>query len=73
MPGGYLSFGIYQALGGEREFGEFWKTLGFPVILLIALSYLLVDRMFISQTHWAAGSIVFIFVLAVAVFARMIH
>ena len=73
MPGGYLSFGIYQALGGEREFGEFWKTLGFPVLVLIALSYVLVDRTFISQTQWAAGSVGFIIFLAVAVFARMIH
>ena len=73
MPGGYLSYGIYVKLGGEREFGDFWKILGFPVITFIALCYLLVDRAVVTQKQWVVGSICLILVLAVAVAARLIR
>jgi hypothetical protein len=73
MPGGYLSHGIYQRLGGEREFGAFWMSLGFPVILLIGLCYLLVDRSIINQKQWLVGSVGLIICMAAAVYARLIH
>ena len=44
MPGGYLSFGIYQKLGGEREFGTFWLQLGLPTVVACAASWLLVAQ-----------------------------
>ena len=44
MPGGYLSFGIYQKLGGEREFGAFWLHLGLPTIVACAACWLLVAQ-----------------------------
>ena len=73
MPGGYLSHGIYQRLGGEREFGAFWMSLGFPVILLIGLCYLLVDRSIINQKQWIVGSVGLIICMAAAVYARLIY
>eukprot|EP00966_Prymnesium_polylepis_P083604 1936490-Prymnesium_polylepis.1 len=39
MPGGYLSYGIYQKLGGEREFGAFWLYLGLPTIAAFSANH----------------------------------
>ena len=41
MPGGYLNYGIYKLLGGERSFGDFWFQLGLPVIAVILGSLVL--------------------------------
>ena len=75
MPGGYLSFGIYQALGGEREFGDFWKSLGIPTIVLIATCYALLVRSLavMSQRAWMLSALVVIAMMATAVGLRMIH
>ena len=74
MPGGHLSFGIYEALGGERDFGTFWRQLGLPVILLIATCYaLLVRGDMMSQRAWMIGSLGVIALMAAAVGCRMIH
>ena len=74
MPGGYLSFGIYTWLGGERDFGSFWRQLGLPVILLIATCYLLLVRgAVMSQRVWMIGSVGGIAVMAAAVGCRLIH
>ena len=51
MPGGYLSFGIYQKLGGEREFGAFWLHLGLPTIVACAACWLLVAQVAHATTH----------------------
>ena len=74
MPGGYLSFGIYQKLGGERDFGDFWLKLGLPSILLIAAGYFfLVAQRVVTQKQWMIGSVAFIVGMALAVFVRMLH
>jgi hypothetical protein len=74
MPGGYLSFGIYQALGGERTFGEFWATLGLPVVVLLASCYLLLVRHdIVSQRTWIIGSVGMIAVMTAAIGLRMIR
>jgi hypothetical protein len=74
MPGGYLSFGIYQSLGGERDFGTFWRQLGLPVILLIAACYaLLVRGAVMSQRVWMIGSAAGVASMATAVGCRAIH
>ena len=39
MPGGQLSFFIYQQLGGERGFGDFWLRLGLPVLAGLIVGY----------------------------------
>lgn len=75
MPGGYLSFGIYQALGGERDFGEFWRQLGLPVILLVAVCYFLLVRSaaIISQRTWMIWSAGGIASMAMAVSVRAVR
>jgi len=71
MPGGLLSFGIYQKLGGEREFGAFWRVLGLPTIAIIATGYiLLVSKQAISQKAWLLGSLALVAVMAAAVYVR---
>tara|TARA_B110001452_G_scaffold111518_1_gene92437 strand:- start:3 stop:227 length:225 start_codon:yes stop_codon:yes gene_type:complete len=71
MPGGLLSFGIYQKLGGEREFGAFWRVLGLPTIAIIAAGYiLLVSKQAISQKAWALGSLALVVAMAAAVYVR---
>ena len=72
MPGGQLSFGIYQAIGGEREFSAFWLHLGLPGFAAIGASYLLVPHI-LSFRNWIYVSISFVAVLAAAVNARAIH
>lgn len=72
MPGGYLSFGIYQKLGGQREFGAFWMQLGLPTIAGIAACWLLVAQRIISQKVWMCGSVATIVAMAVAVLLRLI-
>ena len=72
MPGGYLSFGIYQKLGGEREFGAFWLQLGLPTIAAITTCWLLIAQRIISQKAWMVGSVGFIVAMAVAVNLRII-
>ena len=73
MPGGYLSFGIYQKLGGEREFAVFWLQLGLPTIITIALCYFsMVAQRIISQKVWIWGSVGLIAAMALAVKARFI-
>ena len=71
MPGGHLTFFVYQKLGGEREFVAFWKELGLPVLLLVALAYLLVDRAF-NKSSWMVGSLGFVGAMAVAVGSRVV-
>ena len=39
MPGGHLTHGIYNLLGGEREFGPFWYEVGLPLLAMLALSF----------------------------------
>ena len=75
MPGGYLTFGIYQALGGERAFGSFWKEIGLPTILFIATCYVTTVRSLaiMSQQAWMISSLVVIAMMAMAVVLRMIH
>ena len=74
MPGGYLSFGVYQALGGERSFGEFWSQLGFPTILLVATCYFaLVHHAVVSQRAWLIASVGWIVLMAIAIFLRTIR
>ena len=41
MPGGQLSFFLYQQLGGEQSFREFWLHMGLPVVGVLALAYVL--------------------------------
>lgn len=41
MPGGQLSFFVYQQLGGEQSFREFWLHLGLPVVAVLGLAYAL--------------------------------
>lgn len=72
MPGGYLSFGIYQTLGGEREFGAFWLQLGLPTIVVIATCYALVMQQVVSQKTWMYGSLGLIVAMAIAVNLRML-
>ena len=72
MPGGYLSFGIYQKLGGEREFGVFWLHLGLPTIAAISVCWFLVVQRIISQKAWMVGSVGVIAAMALAVSARLI-
>ena len=72
MPGGHLSFGIYQKLGGEREFGPFWLQLGLPTVAVIATCYLLVAQKMISQREWMVFSVGLIVAMALAVYARML-
>mgnify|MGYP006142083775 CR=1 FL=1 len=72
MPGGYLSFGIYQKLGGEREFGAFWLQLGLPTIAAIATCYVLVVQRIISQRTWIIGSAGLVSAMALAVNARIL-
>ena len=67
MPGGHLSFAIYQRLGGEREFGAFWLQLGLPTVAVLAVCYLL-----LSQRTWMIVSAGLIAAMAVAVNARML-
>ena len=57
MPGGYLSFGIYQRLGGERDFGAFWLQLGLPTIVACAACWLLVAQRLMSPKAWAVCSV----------------
>ena len=73
MPGGYLSFGIYQWLGGEREFGVFWLQLGLPTVAVVALLwFFLVAQGIVTQKTWIVGSIGLIVTMALAVFSRLI-
>lgn len=72
MPGGYLSLGIYQRLGGEREFGAFWLQLGLPTIVTCAACLLLVTQRLMSPKAWVVCSVGLIAVLALAVSARLI-
>jgi len=72
VPGGLLSHGIYLKLGGEREFGEFWRQLGLPTIAVIALCWLLVGKV-ITQKSWLYASIAFIASIATAVYARAVR
>ena len=72
MPGGYLSFGIYQKLGGEREFGTFWLQLGLPSVGAIGTCWLLVAHRIISQKAWMIGSVGTVAAMALAVSARLI-
>ena len=72
MPGGYLSFGIYQRLGGEREFGPFWLLLGLPTIATIAACYFLVVQRMISLKVCMYGSVGLIAIMALAVHARVL-
>ena len=74
MPGGLLSHGIYQKLGGTLEFGPFWRTLGLPTLAVLALCYgLLVSRQIVSQKTWIIGSIGLVASMAAAVYLRVIH
>ena len=75
MPGGYLSFGIYQRLGGEREFGQFWLQLGLPTLALIvaAFFFLVQQQRIMSQKTWMITSIGLIAVMAFAVVVRLIR
>ena len=73
MPGGYLSFGIYQKLGGEREFGTFWLQLGLPTVIACAACWLLVAQRVVSQRSWVVGSIGLVAAMALAVSARLIY
>ena len=74
MPGGHLSHGIYRTLGGERDFGAFWRELGLPVILFIAACFLLLVRnAVISQRVWMMASAAVIVLMAMAVVTRAIH
>ena len=72
MPGGLLSFGVYQRLGGERDFGKFWQQLGLPTIVAIAALYALVAQRIISQKSWIACSIGLVVIMALAVHFRML-
>ena len=72
MPGGYLSYGIYQYLGGERDLGTFWLQLGLPSVAVIGASYFLVVQRIVSQNMWMACSVVFIAAMALAVGVRVI-
>ena len=72
MPGGYLSFGIYQRLGGEREFGAFWLQLGLPTIVACAACWLPVAQRLMSPKAWVLCSVGLIGALALAVSARLI-
>jgi hypothetical protein len=72
MPGGYLSFGIYQKLGGEREFGPFWLQLGLPTVATIGFCWFFVAQRIISQKAWMMGSIGLIVAMALAVSVRLI-
>jgi len=72
MPGGQLSFGIYQALGGEREFGAFWVQLGLPTIAVIAACYGLAAHQVLNQKSWIYGSVGLVVAMALAVRVRMV-
>ena len=70
MPGGQLSYFIYQQLGGELSFGSFWMKLGLPTVAVIAMAFCVVDK---AHTRtWAAGSFLLIAIMAACVRARMI-
>jgi len=74
MPGGLLSHGVYQTLGGERDFGEFWRRLGLPTLGVIALCYVvLVRTSVVSQKAWLQSGIGLILAMAVAVYTRVIY
>lgn len=73
MPGGYLSFGIYQKLGGERDFAAFWLQLGLPTVLFLAACYLLVAQRIVTLKAWMIGSATVVTTMAMGVSARVIH
>ena len=74
MPGGQLSFGIYQRLGGQRNFGSFWLELGIPTVIAVAACYYaMVTLQKGTQKAWLIGSVCVIASLAAAVNARMLH
>lgn len=48
-----VSFGIYQRIGGEREFGEFRTQLGFPTIAFLGACFFL----HMSRKAWMAMAV----------------
>ena len=74
MPGGHLSHGIYQRLGGERDFTSFWLHLGLPTLAVIATCYyFLVVSKIISLKAWSIGSVFLVTVMAACVSVRVLH
>eukprot|EP00040_Diaphanoeca_grandis_P036212 m.230159 g.230159 ORF g.230159 m.230159 type:complete len:69 (-) comp33572_c0_seq14:4100-4306(-) len=68
MPGGQLNFYIYQQLGGELEFKQFWLYLGLPVVLLLVLTLWL-----FTWPRWQIFAIAVIGTASLGVFTRIIH
>ena len=69
MPGGYLNYGIYKLLGGERTFGDFWFQLGLPVIAVIlgSLVLLVLKLEVLNVNTWAQSSVLFVLLVAIAI------
>ena len=71
MPGGQLSYFIYQKLGGELSFGGFWTKLGLPTVAFIAFAFCMVDK---AHTRmWAVCSASLIAFMAACVSARILY
>ena len=73
MPGGYLTFGVYQYLGGERDFGAFWLQLGLPTIVVVAVCHVvLVAQHVVSQRTWMCGSAALVVAMSLMVNLRLL-